>query len=73
LFRYHLLCDSCNWEFAGFAVPGTVASRPAKSSRKRQSGRVAQENPADEKERTGINDESEKQLSVASPADGPRD
>jgi hypothetical protein len=24
LFRYNLLCDRCNWEFKGFAVPGTV-------------------------------------------------
>jgi len=24
LFRYNLLCDKCNWEFKGFAVPGTV-------------------------------------------------
>jgi len=24
LFRYHLLCDNCNWTFAGFAVPFTV-------------------------------------------------
>jgi hypothetical protein len=22
-----LLCDNCNWEFTGFAVPGTVSSR----------------------------------------------
>ena len=22
--RYNLLCNSCNWEFVGFAVPGTV-------------------------------------------------
>jgi hypothetical protein len=27
IFRYHLLCDACNWEFKGFAVPGTVGSR----------------------------------------------
>jgi len=32
-FRYHLLCDACNWEFTGFAVPGTVerGSRNRKS------------------------------------------
>lgn len=28
LFRYRLLCDKCNWEFVGFAVPGTVSSKP---------------------------------------------
>jgi transposase-like protein len=26
--RYHLLCDACNWEFTGFALPGTVTSKP---------------------------------------------
>ncbi len=34
LFRYKLLCDSCNWEFKGFAVPGTVSSKPAKKRKK---------------------------------------
>jgi len=24
MFRYRLLCDKCNWEFMGWAVPGTV-------------------------------------------------
>ncbi|MDH3492680.1 MAG: hypothetical protein OEM82_03955 [Acidobacteriota bacterium] len=28
--RYYLLCDACNWEFTGFAVPGTVSSRPTR-------------------------------------------
>ena len=28
VFRYHLLCDACNWEFKGFAVPGTVDNKP---------------------------------------------
>lgn len=32
-FRYHLLCDSCNWEFKGFAVPGTVSSKSKKSGK----------------------------------------
>ncbi len=32
-FRYNLLCDGCNWEFKGFAVPGTVETH---SSRKRK-------------------------------------
>jgi predicted nucleic-acid-binding Zn-ribbon protein len=30
IFRYHLLCDNCNWEFKGFAVPGTVSSKPTR-------------------------------------------
>lgn len=27
MFRYNLLCDNCNWEFIGFAIPGTVSSK----------------------------------------------
>lgn len=34
LFRYHLLCDGCNWEFSGFAVPGTVSSKTKRTGRK---------------------------------------
>lgn len=36
LFRYNLLCDNCNWEFTGFAVPGTVSAKPTKSPKKKQ-------------------------------------
>lgn len=35
LFRYNLLCDNCNWEFAGFAVPGTVSAKPTKNPKKK--------------------------------------
>lgn len=38
VFRYNLLCDSCNWEFNGFAVPGTV---PARTRRKKDKGSVS--------------------------------
>lgn len=31
-FRYNLLCDECNWEFSGFAVPGTVGTKTKKRS-----------------------------------------
>lgn len=34
LFRYNLLCDACNWEFKGFAVPGTVAYKSKNKKRK---------------------------------------
>ncbi len=33
-FRYYLLCDNCNWEFTGFAVPGTVSTKPRRSKKK---------------------------------------
>jgi len=36
LFRYNLLCNNCNWEFKGFAVPGTVSSK-TKRDKKKQS------------------------------------
>lgn len=32
--RYNLLCDNCNWEFTGFAVPGTTYSGRRRRSRK---------------------------------------
>lgn len=44
LFRYHLLCDSCNWEFTGFAVPGTVST---KSTKKPKKSRNVEENKPD--------------------------
>ena len=34
LFRYNLLCDGCNWEFRGFAVPGTVSVKPNRKKKK---------------------------------------
>lgn len=39
LFRYNLLCDNCNWEFTGFAVPGTVSAKPTKKTKKNISER----------------------------------
>ena len=31
--RYNLLCDGCNWEFKGFAVPGTVSWKPKRKQK----------------------------------------
>ena len=36
-FRYNLLCDNCNWEFKGFAVPGTVTTKPTRNPKKQDS------------------------------------
>lgn len=36
LFRYQLLCDSCNWQFVGFALPGFISSKQTKSSRQKK-------------------------------------
>jgi ribosomal protein L37AE/L43A len=41
LFRYNLLCDSCNWEFTGFAVPFTVDTKPERRKIKRPEQRGA--------------------------------
>jgi len=73
LFRYHLLCDSCNWEFAGFAVPGTVASKPTKSGRKRQSTRSSQNLISDESNPSGEPAENEEKVSAVGAADGAGD
>lgn len=35
--RYNLLCDSCNLEFKGFAVPGTVDTHYRKRNKKQSS------------------------------------
>jgi hypothetical protein len=35
LFRYTLLCDACNWEFQGFAVPGTVTNKPTRKDKQK--------------------------------------
>ena len=42
LFRFNLLCNNCNWEFVGFAVPGTVSSK-SKQSKKKQLEDVSKE------------------------------
>ena len=40
VFRYNLLCDNCNWEFRGFAVPGTVSTKPTKKVKKTELSKV---------------------------------
>jgi hypothetical protein len=40
LFRYNLLCDNCNWEFTGFAVPGTVSAKPTRNPKKKLTNKV---------------------------------
>ena len=41
-FRYNLLCDNCNWEFKGFAIPGTVSSKPTRNPNKRRGENAGQ-------------------------------
>lgn len=33
--RFNLLCDTCNWEFVGFAVPGTLSTKSKSKGRKK--------------------------------------
>jgi hypothetical protein len=42
LFRYNLLCDNCNWEFVGFAVPGTVSAKPTRSPKKKPTNKLTE-------------------------------
>jgi ribosomal protein L37AE/L43A len=50
LFRYNLLCDECNWEFKGFAVPGTVTFKP--KGKRRMPEAFKKEFSKQEKDRT---------------------
>lgn len=34
VFRYNLLCNNCNLEFKGFAIPGTVGNKQKKIKKK---------------------------------------
>ncbi|HQU82809.1 MAG TPA: hypothetical protein PKY59_06780 [Pyrinomonadaceae bacterium] len=54
VFRYNLLCDSCNWEFTGFAVPGTVSVKPTRKHKKRSAHR---ENEKDKNEKSNNSSE----------------
>lgn len=35
-FRYNLLCDNCNLEFVGFALPGFISPKQTNSSKRRK-------------------------------------
>lgn len=56
LLRYNLLCDSCNWEFVGFAVPGTVSHKPTRKKKTKTSENKtdADANQTSEKEDTQV-------------------
>lgn len=43
-FRYNLLCDECNWEFSGFAIPGTVSDKTRKRKDKMRLGELTLKN-----------------------------
>ncbi|MEO6588859.1 MAG: hypothetical protein ABIP06_05975 [Pyrinomonadaceae bacterium] len=44
LFRFNLLCNNCNWEFKGFAVPGTVSSKPKRNKKKSSESNAMSDN-----------------------------
>lgn len=37
IMRFNLLCDSCNWEFAAFALPWTIPTKPSRKSKFKKS------------------------------------
>ena len=43
LFLYNLLCDGCNWEFRGFAVPGTTSWKPTKKQKSNEEVKINKE------------------------------
>ena len=61
LFRFNLLCNNCNWEFRGFAIPGTVSSTPKRSKKKQQSEPAA----TDKKENAEAVEKNENSMSVS--------
>ena len=36
IFRFNLLCDNCNWQFKGFALPGFKSPKQTRSSREKK-------------------------------------
>ena len=50
MFRYNLLCNTCNWEFRGFAVPGTVSVKPTRKHKKQAKADEIQNLETDVKE-----------------------
>lgn len=41
--RYNLLCDGCNWEFVGFALPGTVEIHSSSRKKKKRASESNQQ------------------------------
>jgi hypothetical protein len=66
-FRYHLLCDNCNWEFTGFAVPGTVSVKPARKSKKHHSSATRSRSVVTEENGSSLTRENEKAQVLAFP------
>lgn len=64
IFRYNLLCNACNWQFKGFAVPGTVTAKPPKKRKNQAKAEPAEEpqnpeNSVEEKADIGENLETD--------------
>ena len=59
--RYHLLCNACNWEFVGWAIPGTVDATATRRRKKRaaEKQRQASEPLAESKEFVETPEEAE--------------
>lgn len=70
LFRYNLLCDNCNWEFTGFAVPGTVSAKPTKSPKKKTAVKTSPDevNSSNNPDQNSREEASETQVKIESAA-----
>ena len=52
--RYHLLCNACNWEFAGWAIPGTVEAAATRRRKKRAAEKKQQAPEAFEESKESV-------------------
>ncbi len=69
LFRYNLLCNACNWQFKGFAVPFTITDKPHRKKKKQTQVEPATETQKPENSaETYIEEPSEDQTDVSAKA-----
>jgi len=62
-FRYCLLCDRCNWEFVGFAIPGTVGTKATRKGEGRAaSSKVTETKGADDHSENSVYEDFSSEL-----------
>ena len=69
LFRYNLLCNACNWQFKGFALPFTVSNKPHRKKKKQTEVEPAPETEKPENSaETNIEESSKEQTGISAKA-----